>query len=145
MKRSIALILVLLLLTGCAAPATEVDATQQYTATFLTLFDTVTTIIGRAETEEAFQETTQTIHDDLLRYHELFDIYNDYDGVNNIKTNLVTTKSYGVSHARSREQVKQYLHQHERMPGAAKIGRDWIIPYDTKFPQDLRGMRKKSM
>ena len=86
MKRSIALILVLLLLTGCAAPAAEVDATQQYTATFLTLFDTVTTIIGRAETEEAFQETTQTIHDDLLRYHELFDIYNDYDGVNNIKT-----------------------------------------------------------
>ncbi len=67
------------------------------------------------------------------------------DCVNNIKTNLVTTKSYGVSHARSREQVKQYLHQHERMPGAAKIGRDWIIPYDTKFPQDLRDMRKKSM
>ena len=86
MKRSIALILALLLLTGCAAPVSEVDTTEQYTATFLTLFDTVTTIIGRAESEEAFKETSQTIHDDLLRYHELFDIYNDYDGVNNLKT-----------------------------------------------------------
>lgn len=86
MKRSIALILVFFLLTGCAAPAAEGDSTEQYTATFLPLFDTVTTIIGRAETEDAFKEIAQTIHDDLLRYHELFDIYNDYDGVNNIKT-----------------------------------------------------------
>lgn len=75
-----------LLLSGCSAPAAEADATRQYTATFLTLFDTVTTIIGRAESEAAFQEKSQVIHDDLLYYHELFDIYNEYDGVNNLKT-----------------------------------------------------------
>ena len=86
MKRLSALILVLCLLTGCAAPVAEVDTTQQYTATFLTLFDTVTTIIGRGENEAVFREKAQAIHDDLLRYHELFDIYNDYDGVNNLKT-----------------------------------------------------------
>ena len=86
MKRMLALLCALLLLTGCSAPAPEAVTTQQYTATFLNLFDTVTTIIGRAESEEAFKEKTQTIHDDLLYYHELFDIYNDYDGVNNIKT-----------------------------------------------------------
>lgn len=84
MKRIFALILLCALLVGCA-PVKEAEQTQ-YTATFLTLFDTVTTIIGRAEDEAAFQGKTQTIHDDLLRYHELFDIYNDYDGVNNIKT-----------------------------------------------------------
>ena len=86
MKRIFALILALLLLTGCAAPLPEAAATQQYTATFLTLFDTVTTIIGRAESEEAFGEISQAIHDDLEVYHRLFDIYNDYDGVNNLKT-----------------------------------------------------------
>ena len=86
MKRIITLILVALLLTGCAAPAQQADTTQQYTATFLTLFDTVTTIIGRAESEEAFKEVSQAIHDDLQYYHERFDIYNDYDGVNNLKT-----------------------------------------------------------
>lgn len=66
----------------------------------------------------------------------------DLDYVKDFKTNLVTTKSYGDSHDRSQEQVKQYLHQKERMPGAVKIGRDWIIPYDMKFPEDMRGKRK---
>lgn len=86
MKRILALVLALLLLTGCAAPAPAANETQQYTSTFLTLFDTVTTIIGRAESEEAFKEMSQSIHDDLQYYHERFDIYNDYEGINNIKT-----------------------------------------------------------
>ena len=87
MKRLLSCVLALcLLLSGCAVPQEAADTTKQYTATFLTLFDTVTTIIGRAESEDAFQKQTQAIHDDLLYYHELFDIYNDYDGVNNIKT-----------------------------------------------------------
>lgn len=83
MKRLFALVLLCALLTGCA-PAVQAEQTQ-YTATFLTLFDTVTTVIGRAGDEAAFKEKTQAIHDDLLHYHELFDIYNDYDGVNNMK------------------------------------------------------------
>lgn len=86
MKRIlIALVLVAATLIGCA-PTTQTPDTQQYTATFLDLFDTVTTMIGKASGESAFRETAQTIHDDLLHYHRLFDIYNDYEGVNNIKT-----------------------------------------------------------
>ena len=57
-----------------------------YTATFLTVFDTVTTIKGRAESEDAFSAISQKIHDELLAYHQLFDIYNDYEGINNLKT-----------------------------------------------------------
>ena len=71
-----------LLLCGCQAAPKQ----KQYRATFLTLFDTVTTIVGRAESEEAFTETAQGIHDALLEYHRLFDIYNDYEGVVNLKT-----------------------------------------------------------
>jgi len=84
MKRLCSLLLLMaLLLTGCSAPP---QVPKQYTATFLTLFDTVTTITGFAESEEAFRETAQTIHDALLEYHRLFDIYHDYDGLNNLKT-----------------------------------------------------------
>ena len=73
-----------LLLSGCSAE--QSDTRKQYNATFLTLFDTVTTIVGRAEDEAAFKAQTQQIHDDLLIYHQLFDIYHDYEGVNNLKT-----------------------------------------------------------
>ena len=84
-RRMIPLLLSMVLLTGCAAPV-QIESKKQYTATFLTLFDTVTTIVGYAQTEEEFQETTKKIHEELEVYHQLFDIYNDYEGVNNIKT-----------------------------------------------------------
>lgn len=72
----------LLLLSGCTKEPTK----KQYTATFLDVFDTVTTITGLAESEEAFQVSVDAIHEDLLRYHQLFDIYNDYEGLHNLKT-----------------------------------------------------------
>ena len=84
MKRILALLLILcLLLSGCAGAGEE---QKQYTATFLTVFDTVTTIIGRDVSEEAFSQKAQAVHDELLVYHQLFDIYNVYDGLNNLKT-----------------------------------------------------------
>ena len=86
MKRLFVGLLVLsLLLSGCAAPA-ETDNTQQYTATFLDVFDTVVTVIGRAASEEEFRPMAQGINDDLKRYHQLFDIYNSHEGINNLKT-----------------------------------------------------------
>lgn len=83
MRKLTCALLVLCLLTGCVSTTSE---NKQYTATFLTLFDTVTTIVGRATSQEEFTATAQAIHDDLLEYHRLFDIYNNYDGLNNLKT-----------------------------------------------------------
>ena len=86
MKRLICLLLACAtVLCGCAAGENGQER-NKYTATFLTLFDTVTTVVGYAESEEQFQETAQAIHDDLQVYHQLFDIYNDYEGLNNLKT-----------------------------------------------------------
>ena len=85
--RFLALVLLICLLAGCASPAqAETGGLKQYQASFLDLFDTVTTILGYAESEEAFQNTVDQIHRDLLRYHQLFDIYNEYEGLTNLKT-----------------------------------------------------------
>ncbi len=84
-KRLISLVLLTaMLLAGCAAP--EQNPAKQYEASFLDLFDTITTILGKAESEDAFRTQAQRIHDELQTYHRLFDIYNEYDGVNNLKT-----------------------------------------------------------
>ena len=79
-----ALVLALLMLTGCAARSAPTRT--QYQASFLTLFDTVTTMVGYAHSEEDFRAQAQTLHDRLLEYHQLFDIYHDYEGINNLKT-----------------------------------------------------------
>lgn len=72
-----------LLMSACSATSAR---EKQYQATFLTLFDTVTTIVGLSESEEAFTAQAQTIHDELEHYHRLFDVYNTYDGIENLKT-----------------------------------------------------------
>ncbi len=84
--RPIVLLLVAccLLFSACSFGAQQPER-KKYNASFLTVFDTVTTITGYAESEEAFTQSAQKIHDLLLEYHQLFDIYNEYEGINNLK------------------------------------------------------------
>lgn len=84
-KRILTLGLVFVMLINITA-CNKSKELSRYSATFLNLFDTVTTIIGFSESEEQFTEFAQMIHDTLKEYHELYDIYNDYEGINNIKT-----------------------------------------------------------
>ena len=83
MRRLLILALCLILLCGCTQPEKELT---KYNATFLDLFDTVTTVVGYAENEESFTAMANGIRDDLRYYHQLFDIYNSYEGLNNLKT-----------------------------------------------------------
>ncbi|NLY73866.1 MAG: FAD:protein FMN transferase [Firmicutes bacterium] len=82
MKRLFISLLAVLLLsaTGCAKKPTR------YRAEFLSLFDTVTSVVGFSESEREFAVLAQRIKDKLAEYHRLFDIYHNYDGLNNIKT-----------------------------------------------------------
>ena len=86
MKKKLAIIITICMLAGMFSSCSRGSRLDRYQATFLTLFDTVTTISGYAENKEIFSETTQRIHDELAEYHQLFDIYNDYEGINNLKT-----------------------------------------------------------
>jgi thiamine biosynthesis lipoprotein len=58
----------------------------RYEASFLELFDTMTIIVGYTKDKEEFSEYAQLIYDNLMEYHELYDIYNNYEGINNMKT-----------------------------------------------------------
>ena len=85
-KKLTAVILIFILVlnfTGCVSAKEE---NTRYEAQFLELFDTVTTIIGYSESQEAFTKQANSIRDHLEQYHQLYDIYHDYDGMNNVKT-----------------------------------------------------------
>ncbi len=73
----------LLTLTACT-PSTP--GPQRHEVTYLDLFDTVTTLVGYGGTPEEFSQAALKMHDELKEYHQLYDIYNDYPGVNNLKT-----------------------------------------------------------
>lgn len=83
MKRCFCVLLCILLLalplSGCG------PRTQKYTATWFDLFDTVTTVVGYAESPEEWQAQTDALHEDLLAYHQLYDIYHNYDGLVNLR------------------------------------------------------------
>ena len=59
---------------------------SRYTASFLDVFDTRTDIVGYSTSEEEFVEQVSLLKEKLEHYHKLYDIYNDYEGINNIKT-----------------------------------------------------------
>lgn len=85
LKRIITILLISVLFINMTACSFQ-KKPERYQAQFLELFDTVTTILGYADSEEIFSEFAQSVYDNLKDYHEFFDIYNDYEGVNNIKT-----------------------------------------------------------
>ena len=77
----ILLILTIISLTACG----EKELTR-YQSEFIMLFDTSTRIVGYAKSKAEFTKYSQIIYDNLEEYHKLYDIYNDYEGINNIKT-----------------------------------------------------------
>ena len=62
------------------------DRTQpkEYSTTWWDLFDTVTVVTGYAASEAEWQAQTDALYADLLRCHQLFDIYARYDGLVNL-------------------------------------------------------------
>ena len=57
---------------------------EKYTASWYDVFDTVTTVIGYASSEEEWDRQMDALHQDLAEYHQLYDIYNYYEGVTNL-------------------------------------------------------------
>ena len=76
-----ALITVLILRDGEEEPGDLV----RYRANAFSYFDTVSVVEGYAKSEEDFDKVTQQVFAALEEYHKLFDIYNSYEGINNLR------------------------------------------------------------
>ena len=81
------------LLSGCGGGGASSSAPQdpelagyeRYTVSWFDVFDTVTTVIGYAESQEEWDRQMEALHADLVEYHQLYDIYYSYSGVTNLR------------------------------------------------------------
>ncbi len=57
---------------------------EKFTEYYFDYFDTVSTVIGYEKTKEEFNGVVAVIDEQLKEYHQLYTIYNSYEGINNI-------------------------------------------------------------
>lgn len=86
MKKAIPIILAIVLASGIFTGCKKTPEYNKYTDSFFDTFDTVVTVVGYTKTEEEFNSYFEKIQRKFERLSMLYDIYNDYEGVNNIKT-----------------------------------------------------------
>ena len=83
MKRCfLALLLSAVLMVSSACAAQPVYEKHQYY--FFGTFDTIITLIGYTQTAGEFDAYAKLAEQEMTRYHEIFDQYHPYEGVNNL-------------------------------------------------------------
>ncbi|MCX7841790.1 MAG: FAD:protein FMN transferase [Clostridia bacterium] len=84
LKRFSALLLAFVLLAS-ACTSTK-SGFEKYSYEFLGAFDTMIQFIGYAQSKEQFENFVTKGRNRFFELHKLYDIYNSYEGINNIKT-----------------------------------------------------------
>lgn len=59
---------------------------ERFIITYIDAFDTVTQIVGYEDERSDLQEKADKLNEKLIYYHKLYDIYNQYEGINNLYT-----------------------------------------------------------
>lgn len=67
---------------------------KQFSKTDLTVFDTQAIVLGHEKSESVFNEKADNILNTLKEYHKLYDIYYEYEGINNLRT---VNKNAGIA------------------------------------------------
>ncbi len=83
MKKAFIIILAAIVLFSAAGCTQNLN---QYETQFLGTFDTIVSVSAYDTSSSSFTKTASSIYQDFDYLNKLFDIYNDYEGINNIKT-----------------------------------------------------------
>ncbi len=111
-KLSITLIFMIcvLLLTSCNCNCNLFN--KKYEVTYFEYFDTITSIIGYESNKKTFEKNTTIIKEELAIYNKLYDIYYEYDGVNNLCT---INKNAGIQPVQVDQKIIDLLQYAKKM------------------------------
>ena len=71
------------ILAGCGKTEPQL---KRYRMVWYDVFDTATTLQAYCASQEEFDKQAEALHADLVEYHKLYDIYHEYEGINNLCT-----------------------------------------------------------
>jgi thiamine biosynthesis lipoprotein len=86
MKKTVSTILIMIIIFSLFFSGCKHERYEKFSAGFFDAFDTYITVIGYTETEEEFEKYFQQIKSRFIELHKLYDKFNLYEGINNIKT-----------------------------------------------------------
>jgi thiamine biosynthesis lipoprotein len=87
MKYKKLLLIIISLLISISACSNESNSGYtKYSYEFLGTFDTVIQIMGYAKNTDEFEVMAEICKDRFIELNKLYDIYHDYDGINNVKS-----------------------------------------------------------
>ena len=86
MKRTIYIILIWIMIICLLGGCNKNPQYIKFSGNFFDTFDTITQVVGYSQTKDEFEVYMTKIHNRMLELHKLFDKYNTYEGINNIKT-----------------------------------------------------------
>ncbi len=78
MKKILLALSVIIILTGCSQ--------TKYDTSYFDIFDTFSTFTCYSDSKEDFDEISEELHSYMTELNKKLDIYNSYDGINNLKT-----------------------------------------------------------
>ena len=85
-KKRFAVWMLVLCLIGSLVSCQKQSGKTKYSAYYFDYFDTVTTVVGYADSKDEFDRVCESITARMEEYHRLYTIYNRYAGLNNLHT-----------------------------------------------------------
>lgn len=81
MKKSLIIIVLILILVGCSN-----EKVEKFNKTFYDTFDTQITYLEYAKNEKEFKRNSSFVESEYKRLHKLYDNYKNYESISNVKT-----------------------------------------------------------
>lgn len=80
------IVVLLLTLAFTSCQNKQKNEYSKYSESFFDTFNTMTMVVAYTKSEQEFNSYMEKIHTRFQKLHKLYDIYNDYEGINNLKT-----------------------------------------------------------
>lgn len=86
MRKNNYIVLIIILSISLLIACESQPKYEKYTGSFFDTFDTIIQIVAYTEDEAEFESYMEKINNRFMELHKLYDKYNSYEGINNIKT-----------------------------------------------------------